>query len=516
MSNELTIKLTNVWLYIIGNIPEDTLKELQCKLSYVVPGFKFMASYKASAARAEAEGSEPEWDGTKTVARVTKYGDIRCPTGLLSYIRELFNAKQIPYKISDQRLPSILSPGWSTEGLILRDYQQEISDNGLNRQRGVMKVSTGGGKTEITTDIIVRSGAFPAIYYVPSTDLLEQAYDRLSTYVRYDSMPVKIGRVGAGHCDIQPITIATVQSCQLALTGKFTKYEFDDVDQEDDKAEYSAKQKEDIRMLVNEAQFVYVDEAQHTSAETIQTVLNSSFKARYRIGGSASPWRDDGLDILIEACFGKKFCDISATYLINHPEKFLIQPQITFNHFRQTLGKAANYQTHYTKFIVENEARNKWIVDRARFHMERGRPTIILVKWARHAEILNELLPEAQVLTSSGKKKISPKKRKEYLNMMRERKLMSIIGTTLLDEGVDVPSAGAGILAGGGKSSTRALQRVGRFIRPDKNDPDKETAYIEEFFDHCRWLDHHARRRRTIYQTEPAFTILDNQSTLEW
>ena len=100
------------------------------------------------------------------------------------------------------------------------------------------------------------------------------------------------------------------------------------------------------------------------------------------------------------------------------------------------------------------------------------------------------------------------------LDRMRERKLMCIIGTTLLDEGIDIPSAGAGIFAGAGKSSTRALQRVGRFIRVDPNDPDKKCAYIEEFYDHCRWLNHHAQARRRIYETEPEFQISDNADPL--
>ncbi len=516
MPNELILKLTNVWLFIKGTVPEDLLKEIQTKLSFVVPGFKFMASYKAMAEKAEETGEEPEWDGTKTVAKLTQFGDIKVPTGLLSYIRETLDAHSIPYLIQDDRLPAVIAQGWSLTGFaaMLRDYQQEIAEVALRKQRGVIKVSTGGGKTEIACNIIVRAAAFPAIFYVPSTDLLEQTYTRFSKYVLQNGLPAKIGRIGAGHCDLQQITIATVQSCQIALTGKFTKYEHDDVDQEDDKTAYSAQQKADICNLVKEAQFVFVDECQHTSAETIQTVLNNSWKARYRFGASASPWRDDGLDILIEACFGKKICDISATFLINHPDKFLIRPRITFNHFRQYLGKAANFQTHYRKFIVENEARNKFIAQRAAFHTERNRPTIILVKWSTHAEILAELIPNSQVLTSSGNKKSSPKKRKEQLNLMRERKLMTIIGTTLLDEGVDVPSAGAGILAGGGKSSTRALQRVGRFIRPDSEDPNKNIAYIEEFYDHCRWLDIHARTRRRIYETEPAFQINDNQNTL--
>lgn len=510
--SEVSIKISNVWLYISGNISDDLRKEIQTKLSFIVPGFKFMAAYKTMAAKAATMGSEPEWDGTRTVARITQFGELRAPTGLLSYVREILNGRNIKYTIEERRLPVIKSTGWSTvPEFKLRDYQQGASDAALNKQRGVMKISTGGGKTECIVDNIIRASCFPAMFYVPSCDLLEQTYDRFSKYVLYNGQPAKIGRIGAGHCDIQPITIATVQSCQLALTGKFTKYEQDDVDFDDD-TKFSQEQKQQITELVKEAQYTYVDECQHTSAETIQSVLNSSLKARIRIGGSASPWRDDGLDILIEACFGKKLCDIDASFLIN--QGYLIKPEITFNHFRQFLGKAANFNAHYTKFIVENTARNQFVAQRALFHMERGRPTFILVKWSRHAEILAELIPGCEVLTSSGSLKRSPKKRKDVLQRMRDRQLMAIIGTTLLDEGVDVPSAGAGILAGGGKSSTRALQRVGRFIRPDTLDPNKDIAYIEEFFDHCRWLDHHATARRRIYETERAFHIMDNRNTM--
>jgi superfamily II DNA or RNA helicase len=654
--NTITIKLGNIWIYLTGEIPDDIIKEIQTKLSFVIPGFKFMPTYKTMLARANAMGTEPEWDGTKTVARKTKFG-LRVPTGLLSYLREIFTAHNIPYTIEEYRLPTVETPGYSLQGLALRDYQSPVAQAILNRQRGVMKMSTGchaigqkilthdgtfkkvenikvdnllmgldgsprrvlslcrgkgqmykvvpntgksfivndehilslvkatgkivdisikdyiclsecskeglklfrslpfkneseknisrigfellklkednyygftldgdgryllddftvthnSGKTEVIIYSMVTTGCFPAVFYVPSCDLLEQTYDRFMKHTLYNGQPAEIGRIGNGHCDIKPITIATVQSCEQALTGKYHKYEYDDVNFSD-KSNFSSNQNKEISELIREAQYVYQDEVQHASAETIQTVLNNSAKARFRIGGSASPWRDDGLDILIEACFGRRLCDIDASFLIK--QGYLVTPRITFNHFRQYLGKSSDFHSHYSKFVVENDPRNQWIAERAKFHVERDRPTIILVKWATHAEILKNLLPDFEVLTSSGDSKKAPKLRKEILDQMRERKLMGIIGTTLLDEGVDVPAAGAGIMAGGGKSSTRALQRVGRLIRPDPKDPNKEIAYIEEFFDDTKWLNHHAKARRKIYETERLFQISDNRNTL--
>lgn len=522
-SPQVIIKVSNVSLEVCGKINEDLRKEIQTKLSYVMPGFQYMPSYKAMVEKAKELGVDPEWDGTKTVALWSDYHQrLRCPTGLLSYIREILDARQIPFVLQEQRLASVHSTGWSTEGLILRDYQDSASVGVLTRQRGVLKIATGGGKTKTILHAIVNAGCFPTIFYVPSCDLLEQAHEEFTKHVRYNGLPVKIGRIGNGHCDLQPITIATVQSCERALTGTFTKYEFDDYEPDDDETGFSEQQRSQICELVKEAQFVYVDECQHTSAATIQSILNASHRARYRIGGSASPWRDDGLDILIEACFGRKICDVSASFLIQ--QGWLVRPHIVFNHFRQSLGKTASFQAHYKTFVSENVARNQWIAKRAQFHVERNRPTIIIVKWSTHAEnlaeIISGLFSGCEVLTSSGKLKRSANKRKKVLEQMRERKINCIIGTTLLDEGVDVPVATSAILAGGGKSSTRALQRVGRIIRPDPLDwgkPQsewlKDTAYVEEIFDHCRFLDHHARARRRIYETEREFDIADNWET---
>jgi len=507
MPGPVVLRIRNVNSLIEGDLPIEVRNEIRKTLSYVVPNFKFMSTYKY------ALQAGRKWDGTKTVAMVNRGGipGLSFPTGLASYAAEILNARGVEWSKDDQRLVTVPEPGWATQGLTMRDYQEPIVQEALKRERGVIKASTGSGKTEVVVEIVVRASCFPAVFYVTSCDLLLQAKERFQKYVTKDGKPAKIGQVGAGQCDIQPITIATVQSCERVLTGKYTKYSFDDYSS-DDKTEFSEAQKADIREMVKSAQFVYTDECQHCSCNTIQSILNNSHSARFRLGGSASPWRDDGLDILIEACFGRRLCDITASFLIQ--EGYLLKPVITFNHFNQSLGDHGAFNAHYEAFVVDNVARNQWIADRANFHVSKERPTIVLVKWVKHAEKLAALIDGSEILCSSGKAKKAPKRRKELLDAMRRRELMCIIGTSLLDEGVDVPAAGAGLFAGGGKSSTRELQRVGRFIRPDPNDPEKKIAYIEEFYDHTKWLRNHAKLRRKILETEPEFVIDDSRASL--
>jgi superfamily II DNA or RNA helicase len=507
----MNIRLGNVNLTLEGDLGTDVSDEIRKTLSYVVPGHEFMPRYKQDQMLAAMTGKTP-WDGTKTVA-IWKSGNIVAPTGLFSYIREILQKHDIKYSVLDERPMPMPSSGWMIDGFERRDYQIPPTDESLNRQRGVIQAGTGAGKTEMMVYVFAKAAVMPAIFYVTSCDLLIQAHDKFTKYVRYNGLPAKIGIVGGGHFDLQPITICTVQTAEKALAGSYTKYEYDDYDAEDD-TDLNEKQKKELRDLIQSCQCFCIDEAHHTSCSTVQTIVGNSHAARYRYGMSASPWRDDGLDILIEAAFGRKICEIPSSLLID--KGFLVPPTIIFNHFTQALGPAGNFNAHYTRYVVENDVRNRFIAEKALdYSKNKGLPTIILVKWAKHANILADLIKDCEVLTSSGTSKKQPKRRKEILDKMRAREVKCIIATTLLDEGVDVPSASVGIFAGGGKSSTRALQRVGRFIRPDPMVPGKQTATIEEFWDHTKWLMHHAKIRRKIYQTEHRYIIENNSETLK-
>lgn len=71
-------------------------------------------------------------------------------------------------------------------------------------------------------------------------------------------------------------------------------------------------------------------------------------------------------------------------------------------------------------------------------------------------------------------------------------------------EGLDLPILDCLILAGGGRSSTRAFQRVGRVLRLYKG---KKRAIVFDFEDATPMLNRHAQVRRKLYQQEPAWEI---------
>lgn len=61
------------------------------------------------------------------------------------------------------------------------------------------------------------------------------------------------------------------------------------------------------------------------------------------------------------------------------------------------------------------------------------------------------------------------------------------------------------ILAGAGKSPTRALQRIGRVIRSNSG---KKDAVVIDFFDDVKYLRAHSKRREKLYRSEAEFQVI--------
>ena len=78
---------------------------------------------------------------------------------------------------------------------------------------------------------------------------------------------------------------------------------------------------------------------------------------------------------------------------------------------------------------------------------------------------------------------------------------------SLADEGLNLPSLDALILAGAGKSPTRMIQRIGRVLRIS---PGKTEAIVIDFKDRVRYLSGHYKKRREICEREKKFKIVDS------
>lgn len=329
------------------------------------------------------------------------------------------------------------------------------------------------------------------ILYVIGTDLLYQFHNLFSKL--FDQ---KIGLIGDGHCDIQDINIVSVWTAgqALGLTKNILLESSDENKTNEDKYK-------DIRDLLKRTKVHIFDEAHVAAAQTIQTITDN-INPEHIYGMSASPWRDDGADLLIEARLGKYLVNISATTLIEGG--YLVKPVIRFINIPNVSGIKKHYQTIYKHCIVENEERNNHVAKGTKSLVESGFQTLVLYNSIAHGEILHEkiskILPCALL---SGKD--SMEVRNKVKEDLESKKINCIIASRIFDIGVDLPSLSGLVNASSGKSSVRALQRIGRVIRKY---PGKTQANILDFADQSPFIKDHAKERYRIYCTEKGFKVI--------
>lgn len=293
---------------------------------------------------------------------------------------------------------------------------------------------------------------------------------------------------------------------------------------EDDKTQYvyDLTVEDNHNFIVED---VVVSNCHHLPSATMVDVANKCKNAYYRIGVSATPWRDAGDEMLIEACLNKKQEGVMVTASDLIKLGYLVKPDIYFVPIKQVY-QGKNYNTIYNQAIVENESRNKIIYKITQQMYKRNKHILILFKTIKHGEAMQKELLKRLGEEVTPVRVVNPKNGKETTIRVKNVELLSgnddtlrraavfkavkegicrcLIASTIADEGLDLPILDTLILAGGGKSSTRAFQRVGRVIRLFEG---KEKAIVFDFIDYTPMLRRHSRARQKYYQTEPLWDI---------
>lgn len=468
------LELDNVYLKITGLEPNDEL-EIWSQLAFKVEVFGMTeARYR------------------HLYNRRTK----KTYAGLYKYVLEYLNKEGVEFELVDNRRRVVANADFKLVEyvdadkqvkLTCRPYQQAIVDDATERE--IIQAATGAGKTFIMAALIAKFNVKPVCVFADKITLCEQLKTEFEKF-----LGVEVGLVGGGFDDRRDITVFSLQSA----------------DEEH----------------VRNANLILFDECHHVPSDTCLNVANWCANAFYRIGVSATPWRDAGDDMLIEAVLNKRnpAHSINASMLIKLG--FLVKPDIFFVPINATF-KGKNYADMYNKAIVENGDRNK-IVTKIVYNMNKNdKHVLVLIKNIKHGQILQQMITDVlggEVKTSvtivnpkTGKDSLIRTSNVEFLsgsdNGLRRKAVITavkqgtckvLIASTIADEGLDLPILDTLVLAGGGKSSTRAFQRVGRVLRLHAG---KSRAIVFDFVDHTPILRRHSRIRRKLYETEDEWTI---------
>ncbi len=446
----------------------------------MAPGAKYMRTHKLYFRTKGKKG----WDGkTNIVSKLTVSGSCHFPTGMLPHIYGQITAVVPKNNVTFNDL-RVQAPQVSGQHTIqLRDYQQDALDAALGNTFagmpwpcGVLKIATGGGKTEVAV-AMYQATQVPTVFVVHRKHLIKQAIDRFKKY------GIQAGQIGDSVFDPQPqgITVATIQTLHNVLkSGDMSK----------------------ISQFIK-AQQIFFDEA-HLAAAKLDKgnqfiLLSRQFRHAFmRWGLTASPFmRDTYSNQLLMGATGDIVYEISSDTLIK--AGYLTKPKVTIIKMPPVTGPK-DWPECYESAIVLNSQRNLRIINELK---KVPKPVIVMVNRISHAKALQNIAnslgissPALPIIKGSS----SSEERAQMIADLQSLKIKHIIATVVFDDGLDLPELRSIIMAGGGKSKVAMLQRIGRGLRIAKG---KKEFVLVDFKDSSgHILKRHSKQRRETWEDE--------------
>jgi superfamily II DNA or RNA helicase len=489
-------------------------------LSYYVEGTEYMSSFKSG-----------KWDG-----RSSFYSQIKStfPAGFAPIIHDKLIAKGYRVQMIRAKFPEPLGP----ENPIVDEFGNDNPDYDFQLQslrqiekhgRGVIQIATGGGKSKIAKLIIARYRRM-TLFLTTRSVLMHQMKDSceeagLKVGVIGDGIfaPVKGLNVGMVQTFIAKLKETTLEAERLTVVEQITRKDISLSKEEITalaKKQYEDKTKERLKIikLLGMFEVVIGEEAHEAGGTSYFNILQYCTNANIRAALTATPFmRTEAEDNMrLMAAFGPILIQISEETLIKRG--ILAKPYFKFVNYipHSKLRKTSPWQRAYQLGIMEASDRNQKILHYAGEAVKHGLPVMVLIQRTSHGKDLQKLLSTVgKCIFIRGENDHAERKR--ALTQLKNGKVNIVIGTTILDVGVDVPAVGMVILAGGGKAEIALRQRVGRGLRAKKTGPN--VAFIVDFNDGVNsHLREHAQQRRAIIEGTPGFAdgVLGDHEDFDW
>jgi superfamily II DNA or RNA helicase len=259
--------------------------------------------------------------------------------------------------------------------------------------------------------------------------------------------------------------------------------------------------------LLSMFELVILEEAHESSGNSYFEILRHCTNAHYRLALTATPFMKDSQEsnMRLMACSGPIAIKVTEKMLIERG--ILARPYFTIVPLRQKppkLYRSTSWQSAYRIGIVENDYRNRLIVGRCRYMAGMGLTSMMLVQQTKHGEILLAMLQAEGLRAEFIQGEDDHPGRKAALARLARGEIDVLIGTNILDVGVDVPAVGHVCLAGGYKAEVQLRQRIGRGLRAKKSGPN--VCFITDFADDFNdILRSHAAQRLAIIEGTEGF-----------
>lgn len=355
----------------------------------------------------------------------------------------------------------------------VENYYGFVLDGDGRYLLGDFTVTHNTGKTVVAGEFIKQANQQNTLFCVyHSKELLYQTIDRFES-----QLGCPIGQVGDGVFEPNAVTVGITDSIASLIK----------------------KDDPDIIAYLKSVKCLIFDEVHHARSDTVQAISQHCLNTIYRIGCSGTPTRDSGDDMEIIAYIGPIGYHKSITWMVDRG--YLVKPVIYYVELDGGSKDYADYKSLMSNYICDNPERDAFIAKLAVQLEEKNHRGLVLVEQVDHGDSLCSLIPGSDFIHGGD----SVTYRKQIIDDLTNCDIKTIVATSILREGVDIPPASYLIHAHPFKSFVVTWQRNGRVLRPY---PGKDKAIIVDIVDTGnKWLPKHGARRLKYYRQEPCFDI---------
>jgi len=393
---------------------------------------------------------------------------IAVPRGAVDAVRAALAEDDVGVDFDDQRAPGeSIGPLTLPPHIQLRHYQSQGIRALASKVQGMIVLPGGAGKTILGVGAVAAIGR-TAIVLAHTGDLIDQWVEDVR------SLGIEPGVVDGDRKQLDaPVVVASVFSLAPLLEADPS--------------------------LGARFGLVILDEAHHAPAVTTQRCLRH-LPARYRLGLTATPDREDGHDKLIDWSFGPRLLVKTLQELV--AAGFLLMPRLriveTDFEFEGDPDTDRRYLTRLHRAIESDADRNRLIADLAMWEVQAGETVLLLANrkglCRKLGKMLSKMGVDARVVVGTTKKG----DRKADLNALRSGEAPIVVATSLADEGLNVKRLSRVILAFPETARGRTVQRVIRLTRVFE---DKDPVVIDVVDPRVKTLANRAAARRRSYRS---------------
>lgn len=418
------------------------------------------------------------------------------PTGFIRPLCAYLDQMNVEYEVVDKRkfpgvnknvIEQIIDGEFEINNYMPRPDQIDAIKACLKYKHGVVQAPTGFGKT-FCIYLLTQVFSKPKILLLfSSVDILMQTYDKFTQDYRMDKN--EIGIIQGGNYKEGRVILLSVQSYAKAFH------------------------------IFPEIKIAICDEVHETGRnETSEKILYSLQNCAIKYGFSATPETDNPFETMrifanvgpiifertlsdqidigtlantevevykypierhinIVGSWGDVYENIKVDK--SHPEDKLVDAgyEIVLKEGKK-YGRKFIKDGDETNHFVNNNTRNKKIVDIIRKYSSIGKRVMCIFSRVEHGKILYDLLNDDSAMLISGEDKI--KTRKAAKNHLIENKGAIVFASGIWKAGVDIPPIDVFINAAGGKGLVIIQQKAGRVVRTFEG---KDKAIIVDLDD---------------------------------